>query len=114
MTMKLKEHDVIAVVRRVQLRELRLWVSEGWIRPAQGEDGPLFDEMDIARIRLICDLRKEMSLPSDALPVVLSLLDQMYGLRNELRNLAAALDRQPEETRTAVLERSYARKLVTA
>ncbi|WP_415182490.1 chaperone modulator CbpM, partial [Phaeovulum sp.] len=90
-------------VRRVRLSELRLWVSEGWIRPATGDTGPVFDELDIARIRLVCDLRKEMSLPEDAVPVVLSLLDQVHGLRRELRDLAEAIDQQPQPTRQAIV-----------
>ncbi|MCL4675609.1 MAG: hypothetical protein KJZ59_06195 [Pararhodobacter sp.] len=98
----LDEHDVVAIVRRVQLKELRLWVQEGWIKPADGEHGPAFDELDIARIRLVCDLRKEMSLPTDAVPVVLSLLDQIHGLRRELRDLAQAVETQPSEVRHAI------------
>ncbi len=99
----LNERDVVTLVRRVQLRELRLWVQEGWIKPATSGDGPVFDDLDVARIRLVCDLRKEMSLPTDAVPVVLSLLDQIHGLRRQLRGLAEAVDAQPEAARQAVL-----------
>lgn len=102
--MRLRERDVVAHVRRLQLQELRQWVSEGWICPTGSDDGPVFDELDLARIRLVCDLKKEMSVPTDAVPMILSLLDQVYGLRHELRALAQAIDRQPEETRSAVLE----------
>lgn len=102
--MQMREQDVVATVRRLQIRELRTWVREGWVKPAQGDDGPYFDDLDIARIRLICDLRKEMSLPSEAVPTILSLLDQLHGLRHELHRLVKAIDQQPEETRRAVLE----------
>ena len=77
--MSMDERSVVAEVRRVTLRELRLWVREGWVQPAQGELGPVFDEVDVARVRLLCDLRKEMALPSDALPVVLALIDRLHG-----------------------------------
>lgn len=102
--MRMRERDVVASVRRLRLRELRHWVSEGWVRPVQSDDGPLFDGLDLARIRLIRDLRTEMSLPTDAVPMILSLLDQVHGLRHELRALAEAIDRLPKETRRAVLE----------
>lgn len=102
--MRLGERDVVATVQRLQLRELRLWVREGWVRPADSTDGPLFDELDIARIRLICDLRVEMSLPVDAVPVILSLLDQVHGLRSEVKELADAINQLPEETRAQVLQ----------
>ncbi|WP_323035788.1 chaperone modulator CbpM [Pararhodobacter sp.] len=98
----LDERDVVAMVRRVQLKELRLWVREGWIKPAISDNGPAFDDLDVARIRLVCDLRKDMSLPTDAVPVVLSLLDQIHGLRRELRGLAQAVDTQPSEIRKAI------------
>ncbi|MCY0148557.1 chaperone modulator CbpM [Hoeflea sp. G2-23] len=102
--MKFGEREVVATVRRLQLRELRLWVREGWLNPAESEDGLLFDELDVARIRLICDLRKEMALSADAIPVVLSLLDQVHGLRRELRGLAEAVGQQPHETRRAIVD----------
>ncbi len=57
----LYEHDVVAAVRRVELRELRLWVEMGWVKPAGSDHGPVFDDLDVARIRLVCDLRKDMA-----------------------------------------------------
>ncbi|WP_397543957.1 chaperone modulator CbpM [Roseovarius salis] len=101
--MRLTEVEVVETVRRVRLEELRDWVAEGWVRPAQGAHGPVFDELDVARVRLVCDLREEVSLPADAMPVVLSLLDQVHGLRRQLRGLAGAVDRQPDAVRRAVL-----------
>jgi chaperone modulatory protein CbpM len=100
----LHERDVVARVRRLHLQELRLWVRMGWVRPAESDNGPLFDDLDVARIRLVCDLRKDMSLPTDAVPVVLSLLDQIHGLRRELRGLAEAVDVQPAVTKQAIVE----------
>ena len=97
------EQAVVAVVKRVTLRELRLWVREGWVRPAQGNAGPVFDDLDVARIRLLCDLRKEMALPTDAMTPVLTLIDQLNRTRRELRWLAEAVDEQSEETRRAVV-----------
>ena len=99
----LDERQVVAIVRRVTLRELRLWVDMGWVRPSAGEAGHVFDDLDVARIRLVCDLRKEMSLPTDAVPLVLSLLDQIHGLRRELRGLAGAVDAQPDDTQQAIV-----------
>ncbi|WP_108485121.1 chaperone modulator CbpM [Oceaniglobus ichthyenteri] len=100
--MMLNERDVVATVHRVELHELRLWVREGWVKPADRGGEPMFDELDVARIRLVCDLRTEMSLPDDAVPVVLSLLDQIHGLRRELRGLTRAVDSQPDATRQAI------------
>ena len=100
--MSLDERKVVARIERLTLRELRLWVREGWVRPAQGERGPVFDEIDVARLRLLCDLRKDMALPTDAMPTVLTLIDELHRTRRDLRRLADAFDEQPAEVRRAV------------
>jgi chaperone modulatory protein CbpM len=100
--MRLDERSVVAEVRRLTLRELRFWVREGWVQPSQGEAGPVFDDVDLARIRLLCDLRKDMDLPTDALPVVLTLIDHLHETRRCLRHLADAIEEQPETVRRTV------------
>ena len=97
------ERTVIAHVERLTLRELRVWVREGWVRPAASKDGPVFDDLDVARLRLLCDLRKDMALPSDALPAVLSLIDHLHRTRRDLRRLTEALNEQPAEVRRSVI-----------
>lgn len=81
----------------VAAAELRLWCRSGWLAPADGERGPVFDELDLARARLVHELRDDLGLDDGAVPVVLSLLDQLYGLRCELRTLAQAVEQQEEE-----------------
>lgn len=100
--MKLSEAQVIETLGTVSASELRIWVREGWIAPASGDGGPVFDETDVARIRLVCQLRDDLELNEDAVSVVLSLMDQLYGLRRELRALAQAVERQPEDVRSRV------------
>jgi chaperone modulatory protein CbpM len=101
--MSLDEQTVVAQIERLTLRELRLWVSEGWVRPAQGEHGPVFDELDVARLHLLCDLYNDMELPADVIPTVLTLIDQLHRTRRHLRHLTEALDEQPAEVRRAVV-----------
>ncbi|MGR3322585.1 MAG: MerR family transcriptional regulator [Pseudooceanicola sp.] len=102
--MSYEEHEVVSRVPSVTLRELRSWVREGWVRPREGTAGPLFDEIDVARIRLVCDLRKDLAVPVDTLPVILSLIDQLHATRRDLRCLAEAVAGQSEERRAAILE----------
>lgn len=108
--MNLSERSVVASVERLTLRELRLWVREGWVRPAQSDCGPVFDELDVARIRLLCDLRKEMAIPASALPPVLTLIDQLHRTRRELRRLAEALDEQAPQVRREIIASVRRRK----
>ncbi len=56
--------------------------------------GPVFDDVDVARIQLVRQLRDDLGLDAEAIPVVLSLVDQLYGVRRELRALARAVDQQ--------------------
>lgn len=102
--MRWSESQVIAELTPLTRRRLRLWVRQGWIIPARssGSGGPYFDERDVARLRLVCQLKDEMNLNDDALPVVLSLLDQLYGVRRELRALTQAVERQPDPVRSQV------------
>ena len=53
-------------------------------------------------MRLLCDLEHELEFDEDTVPLVLSLLDQIHGLRNELRSLAAAIDEQPPAVRERI------------
>lgn len=94
----------------VSVAELRVWCEAGWVAPASGEAGPVYDELDMARVRLVCQLRDELGLDDEAIPVVLSLIDQLYGVRRELRALAHAVARQDEEVAARI--RAAYRELV--
>ncbi len=100
--MKLDERAVVARIERLTLRELRIWVREGWVRPVPGKGGPSYDEIDVARLRLLCDLRKDMALPTDVMPTVLTLIDNLHRTRRDLRRLTEALDEQSPDVRRAV------------
>lgn len=86
---------------------LRHWVAVGFVRGA-GVEPVEFDEADVARVRLICELRYDLDVEEASLPLVLSLMDQLYGLRRSMRAIAAAVAEQPGEVRmriTAVARR---------
>jgi chaperone modulatory protein CbpM len=94
---RLDEAQVVRALETVSVAELRLWCEAGWVAPARGEAGFVFDEVDLARIRLVRELRDDLGLDEDAIPVVLSLVDQLYGVRRELRALARAIEQQPDD-----------------
>jgi chaperone modulatory protein CbpM len=96
---------VIRLVGDIEAGELRRWIEEQWVLPAGGAEGYVFEEVDVARIRLIVELRRELAVDEQAMPVVLHLLDQIYALRRRLRALCGALEGQPAEIREAVLAR---------
>ena len=86
----------------LQETELTIWVDRGWVRPDTADTGYVFQDIDVARVRLIHDLRRTMQVEEEAMPVVLSLLDQVYTLRTELRAVLRAVDAQPEPVRAAI------------
>ena len=79
---------------RVQESELQRWIAAEWVRPAAVRPEPRFGAIDVARVRLIVELRDEMEVGEAAMPVVLSLLDQLYETRRQMRRLCARLERQ--------------------
>ncbi|MCC7274152.1 MAG: hypothetical protein IT561_15905 [Alphaproteobacteria bacterium] len=74
--------------------DLRRWIAEGYVRPEAAGDELHFREIDVERVRLILELRDELAVNEEALPLVLSLLDQVYALRRKLRRLGAAVDEE--------------------
>lgn len=85
--------------------ELERWIANQWVRPEGGSGTYRFHEIDLARIRLILELRDTMEVPEPALPTVLSLLDQLYEMRRRMRQLNDAMERTlPAELKAALLE----------
>jgi chaperone modulatory protein CbpM len=80
---------------------LRAYVTAAWVRPAQRDGEPLFSEADLARLRLIQDLRDALEVEERTVPLVLSLLDQLYATRRELR---AVLRMAPDDVRARIIE----------
>ena len=91
-------------VRGLRQDDLERWIEQSWVRP-DGEPGRyLFHDIDIARVELIVELRERMQVNDEALPVVLSLLDQLYEARRRMRCVRDALDRAVPERREALAE----------
>jgi chaperone modulatory protein CbpM len=93
---------VIRTVGGVRATELRAWIEEGWVRPEHERGVLIFREIDVARVRLIHDLRRDLAIGDDTLPVVLSLLDQIYAMRRRLRAVNDAIAAQPPAVRRAL------------
>jgi chaperone modulatory protein CbpM len=74
---------------------LEVWIREEWLLPSSAAAERAFTEMDVARARLIHDLRHNMGVNDEGLGVILHLIDQMHGLR---RALAEALASMRERT----------------
>jgi chaperone modulatory protein CbpM len=69
---------------------LEAWIEAGWLLPRDTREGRYFSDVDIARARLIRDLR-ELGVNDDAVPVILHLIDQLHGLRRVLREILSGM-----------------------
>jgi chaperone modulatory protein CbpM len=94
--------DLLCSTLGTQPAEVRGWIQAGWVRVSGEPDAWRFAEADVARVRLIFELRHELDIVEEDLGLVLRLLDQVYGLRRELQALGQAVSRQPDAVRDAI------------
>jgi chaperone modulatory protein CbpM len=92
-------------VTGLSLDDLRRWIDNAWVRP-DGQPGHYrFHDIDVARLRLIVELRDDLGVDEAALPVVLSLLDQLYETRRRMIRLRTVIETVvPEDVRGRILD----------
>lgn len=105
------ETEVVARVDGLTVARLRAFVAAECVRPSEAEGKVGYREADLARLRLAADLARDFELDPDASAMVLSLVDQIHGLRLALRRLGEAVGEEPEEIRTRVRSRLHARRM---
>ena len=94
--------EVLIRYRSLERRELLRWVEERWVLPERRAATWVFHEVDVARVELIIEIRRDFAVDDEAMPLVLSLLDQVYSLRRQMRRLCDAVAAQPDEVQTAI------------
>jgi len=95
--------DLVAAVPTLQRSDLEIWIREELVVPRQEAGTVLFVDMECARVRLICMLHYDLEIDEDALPLVLSLVDQLYDTRQRLLSLTAAVAAQDKNVQTAII-----------
>ena len=93
--------EVVAEID-VSRGEVVAWVARRWILPQEDERGLMFNEADRARIRLIAELRHDLQVGDEVMPMVLRLLDQVYTLRRTLGELNQAINALPQESQSTL------------
>jgi len=66
---------------------LEVWIEEEWLVPSGTATEPAFSEADLARAKLIRDLRQDLGINDEGVGVILNLLDQVHGLRKALADM---------------------------
>lgn len=95
--------DLVETITALQRGDLETWVSQELIAPRQEAGTLLFTDIECARVRLICTLHYELDVETDTLPVVLSLVDQLYDTRQRLLSLTAAVAAQDRAVQAAIM-----------
>lgn len=84
----------------VSAEDLDIWIAAGWLLPRRSGGRETFRAIDLARAQLIMDLRRDLGVNDEAVPVILDLVDQVCALRSILRPLvqgAGAMPRSADE-----------------
>ena len=94
--------DLLIRHRELERRELVRWVENRWVLPERHAETWVFHEVDVARVELIIGIRRDFAIDDEAMGLVLSLLDQVYGLRRQMRRLCDAVATQPKDVQDAI------------
>ncbi|HAO40524.1 MAG: chaperone modulatory protein CbpM [Afipia broomeae] len=71
----------------LQVQTLDLWLEQRWLIPEETSVGIQFSDIDVARARLIHDLKSDLGANDEGIDVILHLMDQIHGLRHALAQL---------------------------
>lgn len=94
--------DLLRQHGRLTAVHVERWVARGLLRPAGGGDGWSFEQIDVARARLLGELVDELGFDDESVETVVDLVDQVHTLRRQLDLLGRAIAEQPDTTREAI------------
>ena len=77
---------------KLEDQTLEVWLEQKWLAPRQTPQGATFCDADVARARLILDLKGDFGVNDEGVDVILHRVDQMHGLRQALRQLLGDAD----------------------
>ena len=60
------------------------FIEQEWVRPVDFVT-PILDEEDVARVRLIWDLRQNFGVNDESIPIILNLIDQLNLMHLSLK-----------------------------
>ena len=102
--MTLTEKELIETVTRLTSDRLTEYLAAEIVIPEQSDQGLVYQNIDVARLELACELHEQYDMEADALSMMISLIDQLHGLRAELREVLNAIAAQPEPVRQQLVK----------
>lgn len=100
--MKTIEEVLEILEARIDRQMLENYITREWLRPVYQPTGWYFEEIDIARLQLVCHLTQDIEVNDQGMDVVLSLLDQLYGIRAHAQKLNQAIAQQSPEVQAEI------------
>lgn len=94
--------QLISMIEELTESRLEYYIRQQMIRPVISDAGEIYHDVDYARAQLLCRLSEDYRLEGDALSLVLSVLDEMHGLRGDMMLLMSALAEEPDEIRRRI------------
>jgi chaperone modulatory protein CbpM len=94
--------ELLSLHDRLTTMHVERWVARGLLRPSGNGDAWTFEQIDVARVRLLAELEGDIGFDDEAIETVVALIDQVHTLRGQLDLLARAIASQPNETREAI------------
>src|SRR5262249_15010284 len=101
LSMRRRLDEILAEVA-MSRQEIEYCLSESWVLPERQGEELAFDDVDLARLRLIAELKRDFAVNDEAVPLVLRLIDELHLLHHCLDSVAEALERVPDIDRGAV------------
>jgi chaperone modulatory protein CbpM len=95
-------NELLRLHDRLTTMHVERWVARGLLRPAGSGDTWTFEQIDVARVRLLAELEGEIGFDDEAIETIVGLVDQVHTLRGQLDLLARAIAEQPTATREAI------------
>ena len=95
-------NELLSLHDRLTTMHVERWVARGLLRPAGTADAWSFEQIDVARVRLLAELEGDISFDNEAVETIVGLVDQVHTLRHQLDLLARAIAAQPPATREAI------------
>lgn len=84
-----------AVSSGIEVRTLEVWIEREWLAPHSDALDAQFSEVDVARARLILELKQQFGANDEGIDIILHLMDQLHGMRGLMARLRLELDAPP-------------------
>lgn len=90
--MRMTMHQ-LARTSGIKVETLEFWIEQEWLVPGTTSTGTRFTDVDVARVRLIQQLKNDLGANDEGIAVILHLMDQLHGMRRALAHMRNEMQR---------------------